>query len=116
MSRKTYKTKLVDGVEVSRELESEEVVKAPVDQVTSVGYKLQSGIPADLSYSRVITCKAVSYWSSYINPIGAYGGRCTYGTCAVDKSVIPLGTRLYIEGYGYAYANDVGSGVKGNMV
>ena len=116
ISRKTYKTKLVDGVEVSRELESEEVVKAPVDQVTSVGYKLQSGIPADLSYSRVITCKAVSYWSSYINPIGAYGGRCTYGTCAVDKSVIPLGTRLYIEGYGYAYANDVGSGVKGNMV
>ena len=116
ISRKTYRTRLVDGVEVSRELESEEVVQAPVDQVTSVGYKLQSGIPADLSYSRVITCKAVSYWSSYINPIGAYGGRCTYGTCAVDKSVIPLGTRLYIEGYGYAYANDVGSGVKGNMV
>ena len=116
ISRKTYKTRLIDGVEESRELISEEVVQAPVDQVTSVGYKLQSGVPAGLSYSRVITCKSVSYWSSYANPIGAYGGRCTYGTCAVDKSVIPLGTRLYIEGYGYAYANDVGSGVKGNMV
>ena len=116
ISRKTYKTKLIDGVEVSRELESEEVVQAPVDQVTSVGYKLQSGVPAGLSYSRVITCKAVSYWSNLINPHGAYGGLCTYGTCAVDKSVIPLGTKLYIEGYGYAYANDVGSGVKGNMV
>ena len=35
------------------------------------------------------------------------------GLVAVDTSVIPLGTRLYIEDYGYAIAADTGSGVKG---
>lgn len=34
------------------------------------------------------------------------------GLVAVDPNVIPLGTHLYIEGYGYAVAADIGSGVK----
>jgi len=113
---KTYKTKLVDGVEVSREFVSEEVTKEPVDQITSIGYKILSGTPSGLSYSKAITCKAVAYHSSAANPRGASGKPAVYGTCAVDTSVIPMGTKLYITGYGYATANDTGSGVKGNMV
>ena len=35
---------------------------------------------------------------------------------AVDPSVIPLGTRLYIPGYGFAVAGDTGGGIKGNMI
>ena len=35
---------------------------------------------------------------------------------AVDPSVIPLGTRVWVEGYGEAVAADVGSAIKGNKI
>ena len=38
------------------------------------------------------------------------------GVMAVDPSVIPLGTRVFVPGYGPAVAADVGSAVKGLMI
>ena len=35
---------------------------------------------------------------------------------AVDPSVIPLGSEIYVEGYGYAIAADIGSAIKGNKI
>ncbi|WP_067842227.1 LysM peptidoglycan-binding and 3D domain-containing protein [Amphibacillus sediminis] len=35
---------------------------------------------------------------------------------AVDPSVIPLGTRVHVEGYGEAVAGDVGGAIKGNKI
>jgi 3D (Asp-Asp-Asp) domain-containing protein len=35
---------------------------------------------------------------------------------AVDPKVIPLRTRLYVPGYGYGYAADTGSRIKGNRI
>jgi 3D (Asp-Asp-Asp) domain-containing protein len=38
------------------------------------------------------------------------------GVVAVDPSVIPLGSRLYIPGYGNGVAADVGGGIQGNTI
>ncbi|OGO52154.1 MAG: hypothetical protein A2148_09735, partial [Chloroflexi bacterium RBG_16_68_14] len=48
--------------------------------------------------------------------ITATGVPVARGIVAVDPSVIPLGTRLYIPGYGYAVAADTGGGIRGNMI
>ena len=38
------------------------------------------------------------------------------GVIAVDPTVIPLGTRVFVPGYGPAVAADVGSAIKGNII
>jgi 3D (Asp-Asp-Asp) domain-containing protein len=39
-----------------------------------------------------------------------------WGVVAVDPSVIPLGTKMYVPGYGNAVAADVGSGIRGAKI
>ena len=39
-----------------------------------------------------------------------------WSTIAVDRSIIPLGTRVYVENYGYAIAQDVGGAIKGHKI
>ncbi|MCS7224113.1 MAG: 3D domain-containing protein [Armatimonadetes bacterium] len=46
----------------------------------------------------------------------ASGRRAEYGIAAVDPRVIPLGTALYVDGYGFAIAADVGTAIKGNRI
>ena len=38
------------------------------------------------------------------------------GVIAVDPTVIPLGTRVFVPGYGPAVAADVGTAIKGNII
>jgi 3D (Asp-Asp-Asp) domain-containing protein/peptidoglycan hydrolase CwlO-like protein len=48
--------------------------------------------------------------------ITATGLRATYGIAAVDPKIIPLGTKLFIPGYGPALAADTGGWIKGNRI
>lgn len=46
----------------------------------------------------------------------AIGRRAGYGIVAVDPRVIPLGSRLYIPGYGMAIAGDTGGDIVGRRI
>ena len=44
------------------------------------------------------------------------GTRARVGEIAVDPSVIPLGSRVYIKGVGARIAEDTGGNIKGNTI
>jgi len=46
----------------------------------------------------------------------ATGYRAGHGIVAVDPRIIPLGTKLYIPGYGFAIAGDTGGAIIGNRI
>jgi len=49
-------------------------------------------------------------------PTTASGTLVRHGVIAVDPAFIPLGTRVFIPGYGEAVAEDIGWGIKGNII
>jgi 3D (Asp-Asp-Asp) domain-containing protein len=111
-----------DGVEVASEVVEENVVKSPVDQIVAIGTGgVVSRSGTNYRYSRELTMTATGYTAGKeSNPNGngyTYTGmKAEYGVVAVDPRVIPLYTRLYIEGYGPAIAADIGGAIKGMKI
>jgi 3D (Asp-Asp-Asp) domain-containing protein len=79
----------------------------------------QAGISTTLSIAgtalRMIATAYIPqcYGCSGITKIGLPAG---HGVVAVDPRVIPLGTKLYVPGYGNAVAGDIGSAIKGRRI
>jgi len=123
-----------DGKEVSREVVSNVVTKQPVKKVLlqgTLGILTFNRGGDQIAYEKVIRVKATAYC-----PCKSCTGKDTsspgynrtasgtqakrnpngYSTIAVDPRIIPLGTKVYVEGYGFAVAEDTGGAIKGNKI
>lgn len=106
----TYEITYIDGVESERKEISRETVTAAVDKVILNGTKISFN---GKSYSRKLVVKAYSYTGGGRT---AMGTKARVGEIAVDPKVIPLGSRVYIEGVGARIAEDTGGNIKGNTI
>jgi uncharacterized protein YabE (DUF348 family) len=121
-----YKIVIEDGVETERAYVGESYEPEPEDTVI---YYSASAINSTGSVSDAQVASTVHMYATWYNAASsgkaatdpAYGITrsgvpLTKGIVAVDPNVIPLGTRLYIPGYGFAVAGDTGGGIVGEMI
>ena len=114
-----YSVEYVNGVETSRNVQSEYITQYPVNQVNQYGTGgvIYAYDGSSYSYSYYITVRATYYNLPGTTASGMPTGN---NVIATDPSVIPLGTNVYLKNstfdMGVKVAADTGGGVNGNMV
>lgn len=124
---RTYEVVKENGKIVMKTLQSEKVISKPTTQVVAVGTKV-----ATVTASRNNTSAGGKGKEFYVTAT-AYTPNCNgcsgitatgvniksnpnMKLIAVDPNVIPLGSKVWVEGYGYAIAADTGGAIKGNKI
>jgi peptidoglycan hydrolase CwlO-like protein len=114
---------VVTSIQTQRELNEEELIQLQSQAASIEASMAQAQTEAVASnggdYSpppaggTTLTMTATSYCMEGTTATGMPVGQ---GVIAVDPSVIPLGTKVYVSGYGDAIAADTGGAIVGNII
>lgn len=128
---KTYEITKENGEDVNRELIDEEVKQESEKRIVAIGTKEQEQNLTTLSSEssnsndddgKVLHMNASAYT---VDCLGCNGSGTTAtginlkenpNVVSVDPSVIPLGSKVWVEGYGEAIAGDTGGHIVGNRI
>ena len=128
IQRQRIRVRYENGVEVSQTVDGEWVAQQPVNQVIGYGTRITiravSTPQGNLEYWRVVRMRVTSYTaaSSGKEPdhpqygITASGVPAGTGVVAIDRSVVPFRSDVYVPGYGVGFAGDTGGGVRGRWI
>ncbi len=141
-----YEVLVVADEETTRTVKAETVLAEPVDALVRVGTYVAaassggsssgsgsaasahtgadaSAGPPSAGATMIVRATAYTPWDPgcgglevITRKIAAYGIPAGWGIVAVDPAIIPLGTRIYVPGYGNAVAADTGGGIKGARI
>lgn len=106
----TYLVTYTSGEETAREEIGRETIRKPTDKIVHVGIREHID---GFAYTRKEIFQATAYTGGGRT---ATGTRAHVGEIAVDPRVIPLGTTVYVEGFGPLRAEDTGGAIKGNII
>jgi 3D (Asp-Asp-Asp) domain-containing protein len=128
LTKRRFRIVYENDQEVDRYLEDVWAAQPPITKTMAYGTKIiirtMETPDGEIEYWRKMRVYTTSYTAATCgkprdHPRYVYtrlGKWLTKGIVATDPTVIPLKTRLYVPGYGLAFAGDTGGGVKGKFV
>ncbi|MCP4417826.1 MAG: DUF348 domain-containing protein [Chloroflexi bacterium] len=128
IQRQRIRVRYENGVEVSQTIDGEWVARQPINQVIGYGTRITiqtvSTPEGPLEYWRVTRMRVTSYTAASSGKapdhpqygITASGVAAGTGVVAIDRSVVPFRSYVYVPGYGKAFAGDTGGGVRGRWI
>ncbi|MGE7844001.1 ubiquitin-like domain-containing protein [Lysinibacillus sp. NPDC093712] len=126
---RTYEVVKENGKIVAKNLQSEKVINEPKKQVVAVGTKQLVASTTTVSRGSAEPSSGKEFYvtaTAYTPYCKGCSGTSATGinlrsdsglrVIAVDPSVIKLGSKVWVEGYGTAIAGDTGGSIKGNKI